>query len=99
MEVINSSSSLKDIESEGKNNNNNLDYINNFDISIKNPSHILNYHKHPIYCLSILNDCRLISSSLGNSIIIYNKTTYQPDLMINGHKDSVYCFIQLIQEY
>ena len=71
MEDINSSSSLIDKEYEGKiNNNNNLDNINNFNISLKNPIHTLNYHKYYIYCLSILNDGRLISGSFDNSIII-----------------------------
>ena len=92
----NSSSSLIDKEYEGKvNNNNNLDDINNFDISLKNPIHTLNYHKDYILCLSILNDGRLISGSYDNSIIIYNKTTYQPDLIINEHKSIVRCIIQL----
>ena len=90
MENINSSSSLINIEYKGKaNNNNNLNNIENFDISSKNPIHTLNYHKDYIYCLSILNDGRLISGSADNSIIIYNKTTYQPDLIINEHKYSV----------
>ena len=86
MEDINSSSSLIDKKYEGKtNNNNNLDNNNNFNISLKNPIHILNYHKDWIICISILNDGRLISGSADNSIIIYNKITYQPDLIINEH--------------
>jgi len=80
-------------------NNNNLDNnlynINNFNISLKNSIHILNYHKNWILFLSILNDGRLISGSADNSIIIYNKITYQTDLMIEEHKDSVNCIIQL----
>ena len=69
--------------------------IDNFDISIKNPIHILNYHKEWILCLYILNDGRLISGSRDNSIIIYNKITYQPDLVINEHKGTVRYIIQL----
>ena len=80
MEDINSSSSLDKINN--LNNNNNLDNINNFNISLKNPIHILNYHTNWILCLSVLNDGRLISGSYDNSIIIYNKTTYKPDLII-----------------
>ena len=90
MKDINSYSSL---DKTNNLNNNNLD--NNFNISLKNPIHTLNYHKDNIYCLSILNDWRLISGSADNSIIIYNKTTYQPDLIINEHKDSVWSIIQL----
>ena len=74
MEDINSSSSLD--KTNNLNNNNNLDNINNFNISLKNPIHTLNYHKDYIYCLSILNDGRLISGSADNSIIIYNKKIY-----------------------
>ena len=59
------------------NNNNNLDNNNNFDILLKNPIHILNYHKGFIYCLCILNDGRLISGSRDKSIIIYNQTIYK----------------------
>ena len=75
---------LKD-KANNLNNNNNLDNINNFNISLRNPIHALNYHNDIILCLSILNDGRLISCS-GKSIKIYNKTTYQPDLIINEHE-------------
>ena len=90
----NKNSSLSLDKTNKLNNNNNLDNINIFNISLKNPIHILNYHKNMILCLSILNDGRLISG-YDKSIIIYNKTTYKPDLIINDHKDSIYCIIQL----
>ena len=93
MEDINSPSLIK--LKDKANNNNNLDKINNFDISLKNPIHTLNYHKELITCLSILNDGRLISGSVDKSIIIYNKITYQPDLIINEHKYPINCIIQL----
>ena len=54
MEDINLSSSLD--KTNNLNNNNSLNNNSNFDISLKNPIHILNYHKYSIYCLSILND-------------------------------------------
>ena len=91
---------IKLLERQLKDITNNLNYLDNnydnFDISLKNPIQTLNYHKDRIYCLSILNDGRLISSSKDNSIIIYNKTTYQPDLVIKEHKDTIRCIIQLI---
>ena len=90
MKDINSYSSL---DKTNNLNNNNLD--NNFNISLKNPIHTLNYHKNWILCLSILDDGRLISGSRDNSIIIYNKTTYRPDLIINEHKASLNSIIQL----
>jgi len=82
---------LKDKTNNLNNNNSN----NNFDISLKNPIHILNYHKDTINCLAILNDGRLISGSYDNSIIIYNKTTFLPDLIINEHIGPVWSIIQL----
>ena len=94
MENKNSLSSIIKLKDKA-NNNNNLDNINNFVISLKNPIHTLNYHKYYITCLSILNDDRLISGSVGNSIIIYNKTSFQPDLSINEHKGPITCIIQL----
>ena len=42
-----------------------------------------------------MNDGRLASCSNDHSIIIYNKTTYAPDLIIKEHKNSVFCIIQL----
>ena len=97
MEDINSSSSLRKLKdkSNNLNNNNNLDNIYNFDISLKNPIHTLFYHYGWIYCLSILNDDRLISGSVDKLIIIYNKITYQPDLIINEHKGAVRYITQL----
>ena len=55
----------------------------------------MNYHTGSIYCLSVLNDGRLASGSNDNSIIIYNKITYKPDLIIKEHKNSVWCITQL----
>ena len=62
---------------------------------MKNPIHILNSHSSSINFLTFLNDGRLVSCSNDNSIIIYNKITYQPDLIIKEHKNSVCCVIQL----
>ena len=73
--------------------NNNL--YNNFNINIKNPIHKLNSHTKGINCLALLNDGRLVSGSSDNKIIIYNKITYKPDIIINEHKESVNCIIVL----
>ena len=100
MEDINSSSSLRKLKdkSNNLNNNNNLDNINNFDISLKNPIHTLFYHYGWIYCLSILNDDRLISGSVDKSIIIYNKIAYQPDLIIKEYEGPVRYITNLSSE-
>ena len=39
-----------------------------------------------------MNDGRLVSGSRDKSIIIYNKETYKPDLIIKEHSDMV-CYI------
>ena len=74
-------------------NNNNI--YNNFDIKLKEPIHKLNNHTNAVYCLTLLNDGRLVSGSYDKSIIIYNKKTYQPDLIIKEHTNSVNCITQL----
>ena len=70
---------------------------NDFNIKLKNPIHKLNAHTACVYCLSTMNDGRLVSGSSDKSIIIYNKETYQPDLIIKEHSGGVYCIIQLSQ--
>ena len=73
--------------------NNNL--YNNFNIELKNPIHKLNYHTWNVECLTVMNDGRLVSGSMDGSIIIYNKETYKPDLIIKEHKYDVRYIIQL----
>ncbi len=69
---------------------------NNFDIKLKeNPIHELNYHTSGVECLIMLKDGRMASSSYDNSIIIYNKITYKPDLIIKEHNNYVYFITQL----
>ena len=73
----------------------NYELYNNFDIKMKNPIHKLNSHTHYVLCLALLNDGRLVSGSYDNTIIIYKKISFKPDLTIKEHKDSVFCIIQL----
>ena len=42
-----------------------------------------------------MNDGRLVSGSMDGSIIIYNKETYKPDLIIKEHRNIVRYIIQL----
>ena len=81
------------ITNEIMNTNNNL--YDNFDIKLKEPIHKLKNHTSSVYCLTLLNDGRLVSGSSDKSIIIYNKTTYQPDLIIKEHTGCIYCLTQL----
>ena len=74
-------------------NNNNL--YNDFNIELRNPIHILNYHTDNVKCLTVMNDGRLVSCSEDESIIIYNKETYKPDLIIKEHNDGVNYITQL----
>ena len=66
-----------------------------YKIEMKNPVHKLTNHTSTVMCLCVLNDGRLVSGSYDKSIIIYNKITYQPDLIIKEHSSDVYCIIQL----
>ena len=62
---------------------------------MKNPIHKLTNHTDDVLCLCMLNDGRLVSGSVDKSIIIYDKNTFQPDLIIKEHSDYVLCIIQL----
>ena len=59
---------------------------------MKNPIHIINTQSK-IWCLTLLNDGRLVSGS--DEITIYNKITFKPDLIIKEHTNSVYFVTQL----
>ena len=45
--------------------------------------------------LTKLKHGRLVSGSSDNSIIIYNKKTYQPDIIIKEHNKYITCIAQL----
>ena len=68
---------------------------NDFDINTKNPLYQLNNHSKAIICLILMKDGRLVSGSNDNSIMIYNKISYTPDLVIKEHDNPVLCIIQL----
>ena len=62
---------------------------------MKNPIYKLTNHTNYVICLCILNDGRLVSGSEDKSMIIYNKITYQPDIIIKEHNSGICCIIQL----
>ena len=66
-----------------------------FNIQNAEPIHKLKFHTSYICCLTILNDGRLVSGSSDTTMIIYNKLTFKPDLIIKEHKNSVCCVTQL----
>ena len=59
-----------------------------FNIQNKKPIHILKFHTDYICCLTILNDGRLVSGSRDTTIIVYNKITFQPDIIIKLDKEN-----------
>ena len=72
------------------------DYLyKDFNIQYKQPIHKLKFHTQYLHSLTVLNDGRLVSGSNDWSIIIYNKLTYEPDLTIKEHNESVCYVIQL----
>ena len=73
----------------------NYNLYNDYNIKLKQPIHKLNIHTDPVLCLTLLNDGRLVSGSSDKSIIIYNKTKFQPDLIIKEHNDSICYIIQI----
>ena len=68
---------------------------NNFNIALKEPKYILNDHNYGVSCATVLNDGRLATGSWDNSIIIFNKKSFKPDLKIREHMDDVVSLIQL----
>ena len=66
-----------------------------FNLEMRKPIHKLTNHSSSVFCLCVLNDGRLVSGSADKSIIIYNKDTYQPDLIIKKHNNYICCIIQL----
>ena len=76
-------------------NNNNDALFNNYDIKSKELMLTIKVHKNIIFCSVLLNDGRFVTGSLDKSIIIYNKKTFKPDLIIKEHKYSVSYLLQL----
>ena len=83
------------IEIKSKEEENYYNLYNDFNIQLKEPIHKLNQHTDDVYCLTVLNDGRLVSGSNDKTIIIYNKITYQSDLIIKEHNNNICCITQL----
>ena len=61
----------------------------------KTPLKSLNNHTERVYCLTLLNDGRLVSCSDDKSIIIYNIINYEPDVIIKEHTSWINCLTVL----
>ena len=66
-----------------------------FNIINKSPISKLKVHIDNVLCLIVLNDGRLVSGSRDCLIIIYNKKSYKPDLIIKNHNRAVLCLCKL----
>ena len=85
---------INNIQNFGKiTTNDNL--YDDFKIEKKNPIHKLTNHTATILCLCVLKDGRLVSGACDKTIIIYNKKTFQPDLIIKEHSNNISSIIQL----
>jgi hypothetical protein len=73
-------------------NNNNF---NNFKIENMNNIKTLNNNEGGIYCLKILDDGRLAAGDKYSNLIIYNKETFNPDIIIQNNLSYLWNFTQL----
>ena len=55
----------------------------------------LYFHKESVFCLCILNDKRILSSSNDCSIRIFNQISFECDLIINENNEGVIYVFQL----
>ena len=72
-----------------------INKYSNQNIEFKTHITTLKIHTKYISCLTVLNDGRLVSGSTDKLIIIYNKETYQPNIIIQEHDNDIKCLIQL----
>ena len=87
------------------NENNNNDNYNDLNLNVSNKFFeemkcfkILSEHQNEVYCLKILKDGRLASTSKDKSIKIYETKNFTVDLTITDHTESVYYITQLFDE-
>ena len=79
-------------------NENKENKINNFNnFKFENMKHIktLNNNEGWIYCLKILDDGRLAAGDHYSNLIIYNKETFKPDIIIQNNLNDLLNFTQL----
>ena len=75
---------------------NKIDFdFKNFKIENANNIKTLNNNKGSIYCLNILEDGRLAAGDSYSNLIIYNKTTFNPEILIENNLSTLYNFTQL----
>ena len=67
----------------------------NFDDENINIFKILNNNKGGIYCIKTLDDGRLAAGDSNSNLIIYNKETYNPDIIIQNNLNQLLNFTQM----
>ncbi len=75
------------------------DYYKNFKFENMNNIKTLNNNKGSINCLKILNDGRLAVGDSNSDLIIYNKETFKPEIIIQNNLSTLYNFTQLKNNY
>ena len=89
------------LKQKENNNNNKLNFMKEIDkfknFQIKNIINfkILNNNKGEIYCIKVLEDGRIAAGDEYSNLIIYNKNTFNPDIIIKNNLKSLDNFIQL----
>ena len=68
---------------------------NSFNIELKQLTLKIKCHKYCVTSLCLLDDGRLASSSSDCSIIIYNKKTYKPQIIIREHRNTINYLLKL----
>ena len=74
--------------------NEDFDKFENFKFENMNVIKILNDNEGNILCLKTLEDGRLAAGDYKSNLIIYNKETFKPDIIIKNNLENLYNFIQ-----
>ena len=72
-----------------------LDHFQIFKFENMNHIKTLNNNKGSIYCLKTLNDGRLAARDEYSNLIIYNKDTFNPEIIIQNNLQCLFYFTQL----
>ena len=80
-------------------NNDNNEILKKFDIKLKEPIKKVKSHSSYIKSCTILNDGRIATGGYDRSIIIHNKETFEPDIIINEHEVDINYLLKLSSGY
>ena len=78
-----------------ENKENETNKFNNFKFENMNLITIIKCNKGWIECLKTLDDGRLAAGDYYSNLIIYNKETFKPDIIIQNNLDNLWNFTQL----